>query len=154
MKWIKSVGTTTGAEHLQDGKACVYFEDLSDKNKRQYKLQKASWFHIGLRQTKCSLLTYCWIVKAKAVKEKKKKKKEKKQSLLFPCPSTRNIVVPWYPTVNTICYGWCEEELVRLTVLENFIHFIVVDMSVKRKNQTISVTKVGNTFIKTGIEFQ
>ena len=76
MKWLKSVGTTTGAEHLQDGKACVYFEDLSDKNKRQYKLQKASWFHIGLRQTKCSLLTYCWIVKAKAIKEKKKKKEQ------------------------------------------------------------------------------
>lgn len=39
MKWINSVGTTTGAQGLQDGRACTHFEELSDKNKRQYELQ-------------------------------------------------------------------------------------------------------------------
>lgn len=34
MKRINSVGTTTGAEGLQDGRVCAYFQDLSDKNKR------------------------------------------------------------------------------------------------------------------------
>lgn len=43
-----------------------------------------------------------------------------------------------------------EEELARLLILENFNHFNIVDMSVQKKNQTISGTNVRNIVTQTG----
>lgn len=59
------------------------------RTKDNISFKQASWFHVCLRQTKCSLLIYSWIVKAKAIKAK----------TIFVVLFFYSSVDPWYPKV-------------------------------------------------------
>lgn len=131
------------------GKLVLILKSYQIRTKHNISSKQATWYHAGLRQTKCSLLIYCWIVKAKAIKAK----------TIFVFLFFFSIVVSWYSKVNMICYGWCEGELVILMVLETFNHFNIVNTSVKKIKQflwqrlEILLQRQGNWVSVTSLHF-
>lgn len=134
MKWINSAGTTTGAEGLQDGAVCAYFEELSDKNKRQYKLQTSKLISCLPQANQMFTVDLLLNCESKGYKSK------------HNLCSFSLTVDPWYPEVilfamDDVKKGWLDLRLWKLsTVLTLWTRAL--------KHQIISVTEVRNIVTK------